>query len=523
MAQLNAKRKVAADVKPPPPKRVASDPTSRMTQGRKMNADQRTPGSRLPVHGIHVHQVRPGEYIQSQVPKGTEEGGAMAGTVRSRPIPSVALRSVPSVVDGFKPGQRKVLFSCFKSKLTADAKVAQLTRLAAAVRLIFHPNDDSLLEHMVEDGKAIEPEWYLPILPMALVNGSDGIGDGWSSKVPTYDPRLIASNLKKMMAREPTEEMLPWFQGFTGDVFRDAKKADRYHVRGVIEKLDDTTLQITELPVREWTQDYKAFLEALLVGEPQRAVGQTKAAAAKASNSEPSIKDYKEHHTDTTVHFTVTMTPEQMAAAEAVGLHKKFKLESTITTSNMVLFDSEGRLRHYNKVDDIMVDFFGLRLAYYQKRKDWLADKLTDEWTKLDYKVRFILALINETLSIRNRPKKEILAELKAKGFTAFPKQPKKAAIEDNNADEDEEEDDDEIMTEVGAQDYDYLLGMPFWSLTLEKVEKLKSEREEKEGELNQLLAQTPEDIWSADLDHLMDELDELDSVRNNDEESNSN
>lgn len=121
------------------------------------------------------------------------------------------------------------------------------------------------------------------------------------------------------------------------------------------------------------------FLEGLLTGHEAPAVGQSK---SKVTQKEPSIKDYKEYHTDTTVSFTVSMTPEQMEAAEEVGLEKKFKMETVITTSNMVLFDSEGRLKKYNNVLEIMEDFFTLRLAYYQKRKDYLADKLTEEWTR---------------------------------------------------------------------------------------------------------------------------------------------
>jgi len=483
------------------------------------------------------------------------------------------VRSIPSMVDGFKPGQRKVLFSCFKKNLTKDIKVAQLagyisehsayhhgemslngtivnmaqthigsnnvallypsgqfgtrlqggkdsaspryifTRLQSVARMIFHPNDDNLLTTLEDDGQSIEPLWYLPIIPMVLVNGSDGIGTGWSSKVPTFNPREIIENLRLRMKGEPMTELLPWFRNFTGEIEVDAKKKDRFHVRGTCTKVDETTIEITELPVREWTQDYKVFLEGLLTGEEAPGVGVSKAKAAKAGPKAPSIKDFKEYHTDTTVKFVVSLSEEQMKAAETCGLSKKFKMDTTITTSNMVLFDSEGRLKKYSTANEIMDDFYTLRLSYYQKRKDWLAEKLTEEYTRLDNRVRFILALINDTLKIRNRPKAELLADLKSKGFTPFPKKVK-APVAGNTDDADDADED----AAPGASDYDYLLSMPFWSLTMEKVDDFKAKRAEKEAELDELLAQSPEDIWNLDLDALAEELDILDATHASDE-----
>ena len=486
------------------------------------------------------------------------------------------VRSIPSMVDGFKPGQRKVLFACFKKNLTKDIKVAQLagyisehsayhhgemslngtivnmaqthigsnnvallypsgqfgtrlqggkdsaspryifTRLQMVSRMIFHPNDDQLLTTLEDDGQSIEPLWYLPVVPMVLVNGSDGIGTGWSSKVPTFNPREIVENLRLRMRGEPMTELLPWFRNFKGNVEADAKKKDRFRIRGTCTKIDETTIEITELPVREWTQDYKMFLEGLLTGEEAPGVGVSKAKAAKAAPKAPSIKDFKEYHTDTTVKFVLTLTEEQMQAAETFGLDKKFKMETTITTSNMVLFDSEGRLKKYSTANEIMEDFYTLRLSYYQKRKDHLAEKLTEEYTRLDNKVRFILALINDTLKIRNRPKAELLADMKGKGFTAFPKQ-KKTPTAGSTDEQDDEVDEDAAP---GASDYDYLLSMPFWSLTMEKVDEFKSKRAQKEDELDALLAQSPEDIWNTDLDALSEELDILDATYESDEKT---
>jgi DNA topoisomerase-2 len=100
-------------------------------------------------------------------------------------------------------------------------------------------------------------------------------------------------------------------------------------------QVDDTTFDITELPVRKWTQDYKEFLEGLV--ETKEKTKETKeskenAQAAVKDKQSITIKDYKEFHTDTTVHFRVSMSPEQMAVAEEMGLVKAFKLETSVST-----------------------------------------------------------------------------------------------------------------------------------------------------------------------------------------------
>lgn len=187
-------------------------------------------------------------------------------------------RSIPHVVDGMKPSQRKVLFGCIKRKLRGEIKVAQLvgyvaehssyhhgeaslqgtivnmaqnfcgsnnvnlltpsgqfgtrrmggkdaaspryifTKLETIARLIFHPDDDELLNYLKDDGANIEPEFYVPVIPMILVNGAEGIGTGWSTSVNNYDPREIIANLRRKIAGEEMEVMLPSYGGFTGDV-----------------------------------------------------------------------------------------------------------------------------------------------------------------------------------------------------------------------------------------------------------------------------------------------------------------
>lgn len=299
----------------------------------------------------------------------------------------------------------------------------------------------------------------MPILPMVLVNGSEGIGTGWSSFVPNYHPLEIAQNLFRLMNDEPVVTMHPWYRGFNGEIEQIA--GDKYRISGKLTKINENTIEITELPIRMWTQSYKEFLEEALVG----------------SEKNPAwIKDYKEYHTDATVYFVVTMTDDQMAKAEAEGLEKKFKIHSTISTSNMVCFDAQGRIKKYDSVETILQDFYSLRLKHYQLRKEHLLDQLTLDWTRLENKVRFVTEIIDGKLVVQNKKKSNLVGELKDRGYVpahkstggfgyaSVPADSAVATVKDSAPDDD---DDDATQS---AHGYDYLLSMPIWNLTFEKV-----------------------------------------------------
>lgn len=114
---------------------------------------------------------------------------------------------------------------------------------------------------------------YMPIMPTVLVNGSEGIGTGWSSYIPNYNPRDIVNNVRRLLNGEMMEPMDPWYRGFKGTIEKTATKeaGDSYTVCGIMEEINETTLRITELPIRRWTQDYREFLESLTVGDRDKA------------------------------------------------------------------------------------------------------------------------------------------------------------------------------------------------------------------------------------------------------------
>lgn len=455
-------------------------------------------------------------------------------------------RSIPSVMDGLKPGQRKCLFAAFKKNLVKDSiKVAQLagyisehtayqhgeqslqgtlvnlaqnfvgsnninymepdggfgtrlaggadaasaryiyTQLSPFARKLFPAQDDPLLESNFDDDDKIEPVHYVPILPTILLNGSEGIGTGWSSAIPNYNPEDIVANLRKWMSGEEMGPMVPWYRGWMGQVEQTAP--DKFKFHGIIEKAkpddpNDLVFNITELPVKVWTQDYKQFLEDVIKGEKYG----------------PSwIKDYLEYHTLRNVNFQVTMESRTaMDKCIAEGLLEKFRLTKPCSTTNLVAFDSQGRINKYASIQDMMKEHAIIRLQFYQKRKDYMISELNYSWRKLTNQARFIDMIIKKELVVSNKKRDILMAELQKLNFERFSKKKDAIAAGEDAA----------VVDEEDEGGYNYLLGMAIWSLTKEKVEKLLAEVAKIEGEVERLTKLTPKDMWNIDLDAFLEE-----------------
>lgn len=511
-------------------------------------------------------------------------------------------RSIPHLIDGLKPSQRKVLFGCFKRKLTKnEIKVAQLvgyiaehsayhhgeaslqstivnmaqnfvvriesfisvsylanthliqsfcqgsnninlltpsgqfgtrrmggkdaasaryifTKLEPIARTIFHPDDDDLLNYLSDDGTSIEPEFYVPVIPMVLCNGSEGIGTGWSCSVCNYNPRELVECLRrKIRSEENAAALRPFYCGFSGEVscllrcvggylshngsFQiKFEQSHKYTVRGIIERVDDVTLHISELPLKKWTQNYKEFLEGMLLGDTK---GDGKAV--------PELKDFKENHTETTVSFTLTAEKAKIDSWEkdSKGLYGKFKLTSSLSTSNMTLFNAEGEITKYASPEAVIGAFYEVRIDFYVKRKANLMEKLEAEKLMLSNKARFVEEVCSGDLIVSNRKRKDILAELRERNYDLI--RPKEKQKDDNG--ETEEEDDEEEDVAVLSKGYDYLLGMKIWSLTFEKAEELRRQLADKTQELDVLAATEPSQLWLDDLDAIEEALDVRDQL----------
>uniref|UniRef100_A0A4X1UDD8 DNA topoisomerase 2 n=1 Tax=Sus scrofa TaxID=9823 RepID=A0A4X1UDD8_PIG len=477
-------------------------------------------------------------------------------------------RSIPSMVDGLKPGQRKVLFTCFKRNDKREVKVAQLagsvaemssyhhgemslmmtiinlaqnfvgsnnlnllqpigqfgtrlhggkdsaspryifTMLSPLARLLFPPKDDHTLKFLYDDNQRVEPEWYIPIIPMVLINGAEGIGTGWSCKIPNFDVREVVNNIRLLMDGEEPLPMLPSYKNFKGTI--EELAPNQYVISGEVAILNSTTIEISELPIRTWTQTYKEqVLEPMLNG---------------TEKTPPLITDYREYHTDTTVKFVVKMTEEKLAEAERVGLHKVF-LQTSLTCNSMVLFDHVGCLKKYDTVLDILRDFFELRLKYYGLRKEWLLGMLGAESAKLNNQARFILEKIDGKIIIENKPKKELIKVLIQRGYDSDPVKAWKEAQqkvpdeEENEESDNEKEADKSDSVADSGPTFNYLLDMPLWYLTKEKKDELCKLRNEKEQELETLKRKSPSDLWKEDLAAFIEELEAVEAKEKQDEQ----
>jgi DNA topoisomerase-2 len=449
-------------------------------------------------------------------------------------------RSIPCLCDGLKPSLRKIIYSCFKRNLKKEIKVAQLagyisensayhhgeqslydsiiglsqdfvgsnniellvpkgqfgsrlqggsdsaspryifTHLSELAFHVFNPLDNPLLEYNEDDGKKIEPVWYIPIIPMILVNGSDGIGTGFSTKVPPHDPEVIVKNLFNMMDDKPLENMIPYFRGFRGTIeFKgiNAYGSEQYINKGTYKCIDDTTAVITELPIGKWTDDYKTFLETLLYDKNTDNKG-----------NKQCLLDFSNNSSEKIVHFTLKFKKEDLSYLKNNDdFENIFKLTDSKYTnySNMHLYNNKGIICKYDTVEDIMKEFYLLRLVFYTKRKEYMLKSMKKELDVIESKVRFIEGFISGEVNILHKEDDEIEKILIEKNFPKFGS-------------------DDIDSDDTSSYSYDYLLNMKIKSLTKKKIEELKKLFESKMGIYNELMAKTEKELWKDDLNSFL-------------------
>jgi len=451
-------------------------------------------------------------------------------------------RAVPALMDGLKPGQRKVMFGCFQRNLINDCKVAQLvgdianrsgyhhgevslqmtiiklaqnfvgaqnvnylvpsgqfgtrsmggkdhaapryiyTRLSKVARALFRPEDDPLLEYLEEEGQSIEPRWYCPVIPTVLVNGAMGMGTGWSTFLPQYNPRDIVENVRRHIRGQPLINLIPWFRGFKGSVKRivDESEGDKesYCITGCVSLRTRTMLEITELPAGKWTQDYKEWLQKLLPNTDKKSTDEEK--------SSDLLTDMREYHTENTVHFVCTITPDKAAKIQRAGLERALRVKSVISCDNMHLFSpGDEKITKYSDWRQIFNVFCVERRKMYEKRKAHMIKELERQLSILSNKVRFITMVIEETLIIEEKKQAELNEELRELGFTPHP-------------------------TKTG-KDFDYLLSQKIWRLTEERIAALKEDAEKARIDLEDMKVQTIDSLWLRDLDDLEKALDAQD------------
>lgn len=498
------------------------------------------------------------------------------------------IRSIPKMLDGLKPSQRKVIYACFRRNLKKEIKVSQLsgyvseqtsyhhgenslqgtiiglaqdfvgsnninllvpkgqfgTRIkggddAASPRYIFtylspvtfslfDENDFPLLNYLEDDGSKIEPDTYYPILPIVLINGSDGIGTGFRSKIPCYNPfdlftqfknRLILQNNDESF--DPFEPIHPWYNKFEGTIdFVDDTNKDleddesiassdsgdfRKYVASGKYLITGDTIKITELPIGVWTQNYKEFIENAIIeySESEKEKKKDTKSVDSGTNKETKEKKtkkkynlpiitYDNHCTDEKVSFSIKMEKGFLQTLTHNEILKRFKLTKSISTSSMYLYNNDGKIQHYKTPEEIMEEFYTIRLGIYQKRKEYLLKKLLRECIILENKVKFVQNVLDEQIKWNQS---EDIIEKRLEELTI------------NRLDVDEFNLGIDLNTRVplsGSKvSYHYVLDMKIRSLTKEKVEALQKEYEQKRVEYDVLGEKKITDMWLDDLSSL--------------------
>jgi DNA topoisomerase-2 len=340
------------------------------------------------------------------------------------------------------------------------------TQLNPITRLIYRAEDDAVLEYLDDDGQLVEPTFYAPIVPMVLVNGTKGIGTGFSTDIMCHNPLQIIDHIGNMLLQKPEAEwgpIDPYYRGFKGTITALTSGSGKFLVKG-LHSVDAAKKQVrvTELPVGHWTEDFKKHLEALI-----------------ETNT---IKDYVDMSTDTVVDFTITFPATSDFAAlttatvdHGTAVEKLLKLYTTESTSNMHLFDSQDQLKKYGNVRDIVRDYYGTRLSLYKKRKTHQLATMTAELLILTNKARYIQELLDGSIDLRRKRGDELTAMMRSKGYD----------------------------TMEGDEQYKYLLKLPMDSVSEENVQKLLKEKGHKELCHATLQGTSIEQMWLADLAEL--------------------
>lgn len=439
-------------------------------------------------------------------------------------------RSIPNLMDGLKTSQRKILYAALKRNLTQEIKVAQFagyvsehsayhhgemslnkaivnmaqefvgsnninlllpngqfgtrlqggkdsaseryifTQLNQVVRDLYISHDANVLNYLDDDGTPVEPEFYVPIIPMILVNGTKGIGTGFSTEVLNYNPvDIIQYIVNKIKNVEELPTLTPYYDGFQGEVIQI--EPQKYMFVGKYETIDTDVIRVSELPIGYWTQDFKNHLEFLMETTDK-----------KGKKKQPLIKEYNDMSTDTNVDFTITFVNGKLDKLLSRGmadgrnqLEKQLNLFTTKTTSNIHLFDEEQRMCKFKDVESIIDHYMPIRLQYYQKRKDYMIKMLEREVMILHNKARFIEEQCEDKLDLRRKKKDQVSALLTERDY--------------DKIDED--------------GDYKYLVSMPMSSVMEENIEKLRKERDEKKHELEVLREKSIQNMWLEELETL--------------------
>jgi DNA topoisomerase-2 len=456
-------------------------------------------------------------------------------------------RSIPSLCDGLKTSQRKILYGCFKRKLHKEIKVAQLagyisehtgyhhgemslnmtivglaqnfptsnninllvpcgnfgyrdmggknhasaryifTYLSSITKYIFREEDEKIYEHHEDDGDIVEPINYAPIIPMILVNGSVGIGSGYSTDIPQFNPLDIVQNINNLLEDKNQFEMKPYYKNFNGSIKKDA--TNKYTSYGKFEVENETTIRITELPINTWTSDYLIKLNEMI---PDK----------KDDDEKKIIKRIINNSTNDNIDIRVEFNEGVLQKLiKENTMYKVMKLSSSISCTNMTLFNTRGDIVKYDFVEDIISEYYIYRLQMYERRKEYMLKLLEHQMNVLKYKVQFIKFKLSNKIILERRKTEDVIKDLEELGFPRF-----------GSSFETPEED----------RTYRYITDMSIFSLTEDKINSIEEDYADKKRIYEEYKNITIKQLWKKELDEFADKYNiwlEEENAKSKDEE----
>jgi len=328
------------------------------------------------------------------------------------------------------------------------------TKLERLTRLLFRPEDDSLLTHIYEEGEKIEPTFYVPIIPTILVNGNESIGTGWSSSIPCYNPLDLIDSIQEWLNNQNSAwvnesvdgikcsvipDLTPWYRDFHGKIERS--DVSKFVTTGIMKDEEKNKYSIVELPIGTWTDNMKEHIEQMI--------------------EDKKIKSYKNYSTPKKVNFYIhannPVTPSEI------------KLKTTISTNNMVMF-CDGVVKKFESVDQIIDEFCKIRYRYYVTRKESTLKQLKYECMVLENKRRFLKEVMDDDLVIHKKDEETVYKELEDRKY-----------YKDDNG-------------------YRYMLSMQISSFTSTRLNELDKNIKNLKHEIDVLEKKSPSELWLSDL-----------------------
>jgi len=351
-------------------------------------------------------------------------------------------------------------------------------------KFIFRDDDKDLLEYLEEDGMLVQPKWYLPVVPMSLVNGTAGIARGWASNIPNYHMNDVINALFKLL-RGPTIaedsnsiSLKPGYRGFKGRV---EKSTDNDHginctIYGCATEISDTVIEINEIPPGRTIVEYKSFLQSLLPDASNR--------SEYSKMKYPTIECFQELHEDANnLRFRVSLDKGNMMFARKRGLLEAFNLVSRMPVETLNLLDEMQQLRQFLNAEETLTAFYDMRLPYYAARKAKLLERMSNDMTRIDNTIMYLEALDKGEIKQINR--KKLIAKFTEKGYKAIPND--------------------------GDSGFDHLINLSCDELDIECVPNLVAEREGLHQRMEEMQKTRDTDLWIKDLEELQQKLAETD------------